>query len=163
MGAGRDTQTQTFWFKEKAEYQETSSFDSTFRNLGKNDLKAVIFGCNHTTIEEYYSQQLFELPDPHFTYVRNIDPGLPLLLFNYRNRRLYGVFEAASDGSMNISPYAWSEDEYEYTTLCPAQVKVKIRMRCQPLVDDDFGPVITENYYESGLFGLNLTEYKQRN
>jgi len=53
--------------------------------------------------------------------VKNIDPGLPLFLFNYTNRRLHGIFEAASKGRMFIDPYGWTNDGSE-RTLYPAQV-----------------------------------------
>lgn len=61
------------------------------------------------------------LPTQHFSYVKNIDPGLPLFLFNYSNRKLHGIFEAASYGQMNINPYGWTTDGSE-RTLYPAQV-----------------------------------------
>lgn len=61
------------------------------------------------------------LPSPHFAYVKNISPGLPLFLFNYSDRKLYGIFEAASHGQMNINAYGWTGDGAEYSPY-PAQV-----------------------------------------
>lgn len=61
------------------------------------------------------------LPAQHFTYVKNIDIGLPLFLFNYSDRKLYGIYEAASPGKMNIDPYGWTTDGSE-RTFYPAQV-----------------------------------------
>lgn len=61
------------------------------------------------------------LPAKHFSYVKNIDPGLPLFLFNYSNKELHGIFEAASSGEMSINPYAWTKDG-SGRTLYPAQV-----------------------------------------
>ncbi|XP_062092394.1 uncharacterized protein LOC133798194 isoform X2 [Humulus lupulus] len=155
MGAGR--KTETYWLKEKSvsQAQWPSNFSSTARNLRKNDLGGVIFGCKHSTIKECNLKQLFGLPAPHFSYVRNINPGLPLFLFNYSDRKLHGIFEAASAGQMNINPYGWTEDESGYT-LYPAQVRIRVRMQCQPLVEDQFGPIITENYYEPKLFWFEL-------
>lgn len=51
----------------------------------------------------------------------NIDPGLPLFLFNYSDRKLHGIFEAASSGQMNINTYGWTADGAERTPY-PAQV-----------------------------------------
>ncbi|PON70273.1 BTB-kelch protein [Parasponia andersonii] len=157
MGAGR--KTHTIWLTEKSvtQAQGTSNFSSTARNLRKNELGGVIFGCKHSTMKECFSKQLFGLPAPHFSYVRNINPGLPLFLFNYSDRKLHGIFEATSAGSMNINAYGWTQDESDdpYTPY-PAQVKMKTRMQCQPLVEDEFGPIITENYYESKLFCFEL-------
>lgn len=53
--------------------------------------------------------------------MKNIDSGLPLFLFNYSERKLHGIFEAASSGQMNINPYGWTTDGSE-RTLYPAQV-----------------------------------------
>jgi len=61
------------------------------------------------------------LPAQHFSYVKNIDPGLPLFLFNYSKRVLHGIFEAASPGRMHINPYGWTIDGLERTSY-PAQV-----------------------------------------
>lgn len=53
--------------------------------------------------------------------MRNINPGLTLFLFNYSDRKLHGIFEAASPGQMNINPYGWTPDGSELTPY-PAQV-----------------------------------------
>jgi len=57
----------------------------------------------------------------HYSYVKNISVGLPLFLFNYSDRKLHGIFEAAGHGQMNIHPYAWTTDGSE-RILFPAQV-----------------------------------------
>lgn len=61
------------------------------------------------------------IPAPHYTYVKNINPGLPLFLFNYSDRKLHGIYEAASNGRLNINPQAWTEDGSDSTPY-PAQV-----------------------------------------
>ncbi|KAJ0979279.1 hypothetical protein J5N97_014753 [Dioscorea zingiberensis] len=76
-----------------------SNSSVTARNLPKNDLGGVIFGCKHDTMMECLSKQLFGLPSPHFSYVRKIEHGLPLFLFNYSDRKMHGIYEAASCGS----------------------------------------------------------------
>lgn len=91
------------------------------RNLKKSQLGGVIFVCTNNTIRECLSKQLFGLPGQHFSYVKNIDPGLPLFLFNYSDRKLYGIYEAASSGQMNINPYGWTSDGAQ-RTLYPSQV-----------------------------------------
>ena len=61
------------------------------------------------------------LPAFHYPYVRNVVPNLPLFLFNYDDRKLHGIYEAASHGVMNIDPYAWTDDGARRTPF-PAQV-----------------------------------------
>ncbi|KAL5576370.1 hypothetical protein UlMin_018069 [Ulmus minor] len=153
MGTGRKTQTLTA--SEKVPSSWKPNFSASARNLRKSDLGGVIFGCKHSTFRECYFKQLFGLPAPHFSYVGNIDPGLPLFLFNYSDRKLHGVFEAASQGKMNINPYAWTADESKSTAYL-AQVKVKIRIQCEPLEEEQFAPLISENYYEKRLFWFEL-------
>ncbi|KAF7148494.1 hypothetical protein RHSIM_Rhsim03G0148200 [Rhododendron simsii] len=153
MGAGRKKTLLTL--KEKAQPSCTVNGSAPARNLRKTDLAAVIFGCKHNTIRECYSELLFGLPSPHFAYVKNISPGLPLFLFNYSDRKLYGIFEAASHGQMNINAYGWTGDGAEYSPY-PAQVRVRIQTQCQPLLEDQFRPVIADNYYEQRLFWFEL-------
>ena len=61
------------------------------------------------------------LPAPHYAYVKNISRGLVLFLFNYSDRTLHGIFEAATPGEMNIDRHAWTEDGVD--TPYPAQVQ----------------------------------------
>lgn len=61
------------------------------------------------------------LPHNHITYVQKIDIGLPLFLFNYSDRKLHGIFEAAGPGQLNIDPYGWTSNGSERTSY-PAQV-----------------------------------------
>nr|GMD59138.1 influenza virus NS1A-binding protein homolog isoform X2 [Ipomoea batatas] len=50
------------------------------------------------------------LPAPHFAYVKKISLGLPLFLFNYRDRKLHGVFEAAGHGQLKIEERCFNVD-----------------------------------------------------
>ncbi|XP_022633809.1 uncharacterized protein LOC106754867, partial [Vigna radiata var. radiata] len=133
------------------------------RNLEKYQLGGVIFGCKNNTMKECQSKQLFGLPANHFSYVKNIDPGLPIFLFNYSDRKLHGIFEASSKGKMYIDPYAWIDENSELDrTQYPAQVKVRVRLQCQPLSEDIFAPVIAGNYYTNNHFWFEL-DHKQAN
>lgn len=67
------------------------------------------------------------LPASHFSYVRNIQTGLPVFLFGYNDRTLHGIYEAASPGQMNIDPYAWT-DGGRRKTKYPAQVNFVLRL-----------------------------------
>ncbi|XP_076954667.1 uncharacterized protein LOC143629223 [Bidens hawaiensis] len=131
------------------------------RNLRKADLGAVIFGATHNTINECISNKLFGLPEGHYSYIKNIKQGLVLFLFNYSDRKLHGVFEAASQGQLNIDKYAWLNDgdDTGYTRY-PAQVKISVKKLCQPLSEDQFQPVIANNYYESKHFHFELDRYQ---
>ncbi|KAK9291069.1 hypothetical protein L1049_009256 [Liquidambar formosana] len=154
MGAGR--KTQTFILKENAPSTPNLANNSVCaRNLRKSHLGGVIFGCKNSTIKECLFKQLFGLPAQHFLYVKNIDPGLPLLLFNYSDRKLHGIFEAASPGQMNINPYGWTTDGSE-RTFYPAQVQIRVRLQCRPLTEDQFRPVIADNYYNQTHFWFEL-------
>ncbi|KAK3029499.1 hypothetical protein RJ639_037520, partial [Escallonia herrerae] len=86
-----------------------------------------------------HERSLTGLPYQHFLYVKNIDPGLPLFLFNYSDRTLHGIFEAASSGQMNINPYGWTSDGSAKTQY-PAQFK----------------PIIMDNYYSHRHFWFEL-------
>ncbi|OMO87143.1 Kelch repeat type 1 [Corchorus capsularis] len=156
MGAGR--KTQTIIVSEKAEQSYTVNCSTSARNLRKTDIAGVIFGCKHSTYAECLSKQLFGLPGQHYSYVKNIRAGLPLFLFNYSDRKLHGIFEAASSGQWAINPSAWTDDDSEETPY-PAQVKIRIRRQCQPLLEDQYQPLIADNYYcEPKLFWFELDQ-----
>ncbi|XP_062203500.1 uncharacterized protein LOC133905753 [Phragmites australis] len=117
------------------------------RNLQPQDLGAVIFGCTNNTIAECHSRQLFGLPRAHLSYVQNIKEGLPLFLFNYDDRRLHGIYEAASNGKFCPESNAWSHDGKGKTSY-PAQVAVRVRVWCVPLAESQFRNAIIANYYQ---------------
>ncbi|RZC86381.1 hypothetical protein C5167_030460 [Papaver somniferum] len=127
----------------------------TAKNLLTNDIGGVIFGCTRYTMEECLSNQIFGLPAFHIAYIKNIKPGLPLFLFNYSDRKMHGIYEAASDGEMNINPYGWSENGQEFTKY-PAQVRICIRKQCKPLLENQYKPIIIDNYYTEGHFWFEL-------
>ncbi|KAK7852756.1 influenza virus ns1a-binding protein like protein a [Quercus suber] len=153
MGAGR--KTQTFIVNENASSPKSVNGSTAVRNLSKSHLGGVIFGCKNSTMKECLFKQLFGSPAQHFSYVKNIDPGLPLFLFNYNDRKLHGIFEAASNGQMNINPYGWTTDGSERTSY-PAQVQIRVRLRCQPLLENQFKPIISDNYYSQNHFWFEL-------
>ncbi|KAL6528570.1 hypothetical protein OROMI_029215 [Orobanche minor] len=125
------------------------------RNLSKNQLGGVIFGCTRSTIRECLANQLFGLPAQHFSYVQNIEPGLPLFLFDYSERKLHGIYEAASSGKMGIDSYAWTTGGSDRTKY-PAQVQVRLRLQCQALMENQFKPIIMDNYYSQSHFWFEL-------
>ncbi|CAE5966835.1 unnamed protein product [Arabidopsis arenosa] len=152
MGAGRKTETYTL----APDGQYISGYGNMcVRNLKKGDLCGVIFGCKFSTIKECYAKNLFGLPAPHMAYIKNIDPGLTLFLFNYSDRTLHGIFEAASEGKLNIDSKAWSPNGTDPSPY-PAQVKVRVRVRCEPLPEEKFSPVISENYKDEKMFWFEL-------
>ncbi|CAN8257459.1 unnamed protein product [Cochlearia groenlandica] len=149
------------------------------RNLTKTQLGGVVFGCTNSTIKECLSKQLFGLPYSHISYVHKIGMGLPLFLFNYSDRKLHGIFEAAGPGQMNIDPYGWTSSGSEKTSypaqvpymtlwithcfsICSItlfmvfQVQVSVRIHCEPLSEDKFKHAIEDNYYSSHHFWFEL-------
>ncbi|KAF9598972.1 hypothetical protein IFM89_033317 [Coptis chinensis] len=163
MGAGRKTETHTLG--EAIKHPPTVNSSAPAWNLKKKDLGGVIFGCTHYTINECLTNQIFGLPAIHFSYVKNIEPGLPLFLFNYSDRNLHGIYEAASHGRMDINPYGWTENGSDRTPY-PAQVRVRIRKQCQFLSEEQYSQILSKNYYKEGQkghfrFELNLTQTAQ--
>ncbi|CAH9101570.1 unnamed protein product [Cuscuta epithymum] len=143
MGSKKKNKNQT----QKEQPTQPYNCSVPARNLPKSDLGAVIFGCKGHTIDECFSKLLFGLPFGHFAYVKKVSPGLPLFLFNYSDRKLLGIFEAAGPGKLNIDPYAWTNGT-DHETEFPAQVKIKTFKRCYALKEDQFYPVIADNYYD---------------
>ncbi|KAL0344423.1 UNVERIFIED_CONTAM: B2 protein [Sesamum radiatum] len=153
MGAGRNTPT--FCPSETSPSRRMASNVKWARTLQKSQLGGVIFGCTKDTMRECLANQLFGLPAQHFLYVKNIEPGLPLFLFNYSERNLHGIYEAASSGKMSIDSYAWTADGSDRTKY-PAQVQIRLRLQCQPLPEYQFKPIIIDNYYSQSHFWFEL-------
>ncbi|KAG0616583.1 hypothetical protein M758_5G126500 [Ceratodon purpureus] len=133
-----------------------------------------IFVCNNDTMAEDLERQLFEtsisglvraslrfrgLPQRYQDSVRAIQPGLPLFLYNYSTRCLHGVFEASSDGGLNIEPEAWENKDAKKNgrpvSRFPAQVRVRLREERPPLEEAKFRPILY--HYDGPKFRLELT------
>ncbi|PKU65207.1 uncharacterized protein LOC110101179 [Dendrobium catenatum] len=141
MGAGRKTRNANN-DSSNPPYRRGSS---SFRGLHKDELGGAIFMCKDNTMPECLSKQLFGLPPPHFSYVRNISPGLPIFLFNCTDKKLHGIYESASHGQLNIDAHAWTNGGAEKTAF-PAQVRICIRSQCKPLIEKKFKKAIEHNY-----------------
>lgn len=146
MGAGRKTITHTF--------DSASKVPPQYRDLGE-DLCGVIFGTTKDTINECIDGKLFGLPRSHYRYVKNINDGMPLFLFNYTDKLLHGIFEADGEGDADIDPNAWSSvNRNGY----PAQVRVRWRRICKPLHESVFQKAIKDNYYSDRHFMFELDQ-----
>lgn len=89
--------------------------DSMYRTVPEF---GAIFMSNSATISECLQMKLFGLPASFCDFVKQVKAGMTLFLFEYETRKLHGVFEAASDGEMNIIHNAYSSSGKQY----PAQV-----------------------------------------
>ncbi|CAN6358659.1 unnamed protein product [Urochloa humidicola] len=142
-------------------YHQNNKHVDLTRNLRENQLGGVIFGCKHDTIEECFGKQLFGLPSVHYSYVRNVKPGMPLFLFNYSDRKLHGIFEAASPGQMYIDPYAWTHNGSLRTSF-PAQVRICTKTKYPPLLESQFKTLLGDNYYNHHHFYFELDHAQTR-
>ncbi|RYQ95385.1 hypothetical protein Ahy_B08g090656 isoform B [Arachis hypogaea] len=113
-----------------------------------------IFMSNRSTLQECFEKRLFGLPVGYSDFVRNVKEGMTLFLFEFEERKLYGIFEATSDGGMNIVPQAYVSTGRSF----PAQVKFKIKWHCDPLSEDEFYGAIKDNYFGSYKFNFGLTK-----
>ncbi|MCO5575584.1 hypothetical protein L7F22_029386 [Adiantum nelumboides] len=126
----------------------------------QKDFAGHIFVCSSSTIPDL-ERMIFGLPARYEETVRCIRKGMPLFLFNYTKRLLYGIFEAASDGGFNIDPYAWENTDlprgrYGHpVSRYPAQVRVRIREEGPPLDEPTFRPVL--EHVDGPKFRLDLT------
>ncbi|KAI4313042.1 hypothetical protein MLD38_037819 [Melastoma candidum] len=113
-----------------------------------------IFMSDSETRKECLERRLFGLPSSMQSFVSQVKAGMILFLFEYESKRLYGVFQACSDGAMNIVPHAYSASGKQF----PAQVKMKPLWHCAPLSENVFRDVIKENYFTPKKFNFGLSE-----
>ncbi|KAI3988621.1 hypothetical protein MKX01_026985 [Papaver californicum] len=113
-----------------------------------------IFMCNRRTKQECFERSLFGLPSSQAHFVNKIKYGMVLFLFEYEERKLYGVFRADSDGAMNIKPNAFRSSGKQF----PAQVSFRSQWKCHPVSESEFRDAVKDNYYTKEKFGFGLSE-----
>ncbi|XP_026384625.1 uncharacterized protein LOC113280181 isoform X1 [Papaver somniferum] len=113
-----------------------------------------IFMCNRRTKQECFERCLFGLPSSQAHFVNKIKYGTVLFLFEYEERKLYGVFRANSDGAMNIKPNAFKSSGKQF----PAQVSFRSQWKCHPVSESEFRDAVKDNYYTKEKFGFGLSE-----
>ncbi|XP_062233483.1 uncharacterized protein LOC133930773 [Phragmites australis] len=112
--------------------------------------------CNCMTKREFFKQKLFALPGYAATFIKKIRAGMLLFLFEHEERKLYGVFEATSDGALDILP-----DEFaSLWKFWPAQVLFRRVWFCKPLTEAEFSDAITGNCLkpQMSFFGISYLQ-----
>ncbi|KAE8722935.1 N-terminal nucleophile aminohydrolases (Ntn hydrolases) superfamily protein isoform 1 [Hibiscus syriacus] len=117
-----------------------------------------IFMSNYSTREECFRRKVFALPSSQSHFVKQVKAGMILFLFEFERRELYGVFQACSDGAMNILPGGFSLSGKRF----PAQVKFTLIWYCHPLSENEFRGAIRENYFSQTKFNFGLSEDQVR-
>uniref|UniRef100_A0A0E0DXT7 DCD domain-containing protein n=1 Tax=Oryza meridionalis TaxID=40149 RepID=A0A0E0DXT7_9ORYZ len=112
--------------------------------------------CNHMTKREFFEKKLFGLPGYAATFIKKIRVGMLLFVFELGERKLYGVFEATSNGALDILPNA-------FTSLRkprPAQVLFRRIWFCKPLAETEFSSAIKGNclYPQMSFFGISYQQ-----
>ncbi|XP_058194325.1 B2 protein-like isoform X2 [Rhododendron vialii] len=115
-----------------------------------------IFMSNRSTIKECFERKLFGLPHAFAEFVKEVKAGMILFLFEYQQKKLYGVFGAVSDGRMDIVPHAYHSTGKKFR----AQVSFTVIWNCCPLSEPDFCDAIRENYFTEQKFNIGLSKYQ---
>ncbi|KAL9233735.1 hypothetical protein vseg_008691 [Gypsophila vaccaria] len=112
-----------------------------------------IFLANQSTREECLQRKLLGLPLAFSDFIFEVKIGMLLFLYDFHKRKLYGVFEASSNGGLELVP-----DAYKSTKMWfPAQVHFNVLWQCAPLEGNAFRDAIAENFYEKNKFNFGLS------
>ncbi|XP_039009154.1 uncharacterized protein LOC120137490 [Hibiscus syriacus] len=117
-----------------------------------------IFMLDNATKKECLRRKVFALPYSQSYFVKQVKAGMILFHFEFESRELHGVFQACSDGAMNILPCVLSSSGKQL----PAQVKFTLTWYCHPLSENEFCDAIRENYFSKTKFNFGLSEDQAR-
>lgn len=112
-----------------------------------------VFMCDGRTQEECLERKLFGAPKRDWRRVSQIKKGDTLFLLNYETSWLYGVFEAVTDGMMNL-------DGDAFGGYFPAQVRVATRMKAPPASKGALLPLIKKGWIRVSKRGILLFPYR---
>ncbi|CAI5475418.1 unnamed protein product, partial [Closterium sp. Yama58-4] len=127
-------------------HDRKSAIPSTDAPPLEEPIAGYIFVCNNETMEDDIKRELFGLPQKYHESVRGIQPGMPLFLYNYTTHHLHGVFEASSEGGLNLDPSL---------SKFPSQVRVRLREQRSPLDETKFRRFLY--HYDGPKFRLELS------
>ncbi|KAL8508496.1 hypothetical protein ACS0TY_018938 [Phlomoides rotata] len=113
-----------------------------------------IFMSNMETKKECLKRKIFALPPSMAEFVKHVKAGMLLFLFEYKRRQLFGVYQASSDGAIDIVPHGFKCSGRHY----PAQVSFTQLWYCEPLSEIEFRDAIRENYFSAKKFKFGLSE-----
>ncbi|PHT55336.1 hypothetical protein CQW23_03822 [Capsicum baccatum] len=113
-----------------------------------------IFMSNIATKRDCFKHKVFGLPSSMANFVKEVKKGMILFLFEYEKRQLFGVYQAISDGGMNIVPHAFSSSGKQFC----AQVQFVPIWCCSPLSETEFRDAIRENYFSARKFHFGLSD-----
>jgi len=108
-----------------------------------------VFLCNDRTERECLERKLFGSPKSDWNRVSQVKKGDILFLLNYHGNRLHGVFEAITDGTLNI-------ELYTFDGRFPAQVRVRRKMSFPPLDETALLPLIRRGWMRVSRRGVLL-------
>ncbi|KAL6606729.1 hypothetical protein ACP70R_042382 [Stipagrostis hirtigluma subsp. patula] len=112
-----------------------------------------IFLCNQLTRKECFEKKLFGLGAYFADFVERVKAGTTLFLYDIDQRKLHGVFEATSDGAMDIIPDAYISVGQHY----PSQIRFKRIWFCKPLMEGEFQGAIQKSFAIKNKFSYGLS------
>ena len=101
-----------------AKYRRRKFLEESNGASGEFPEHGAIFMSNSSTRRECLRRELFGLPMGQAGFVKHVKAGMFLFLFEFESRELHGVFQACSDGAINIEPGAFCSTGKQF----PAQV-----------------------------------------
>ena len=102
--------------KERMDPKEKKIMDPMSKK--KVNIAGLIFMCNGETKKDCFKYRVFGLPEAKKDIVEQVKKGTKLFLFDIDKRVLYGVYNASSEGGMNLVQEAFKDADRKF----PAQV-----------------------------------------
>ena len=105
--------------------------------------------CNNSTEEEYIRNNLVGLKEQYLPRLASLEPGDPVLLYNFESAHLAALFFATGKPALDIAAQGWFK-RYR------AQVPVRLEIQFEPPISREKLQTIPDLYFDGNGYLVNF-------
>src|SRR5207245_10730087 len=105
--------------------------------------------CNNSTEQEYIRNNLVGLKEQYLPRLASLEPGDPVLLYNFESAHLAALFFATGKPALDIAAQGWFK-RYR------AQVPVRLEIQFEPPISREQLQTIPDLYFDGNGYLVNF-------